>query len=97
MFGSVQQRVSATAGPLFSTSKRFLVENNTGPETLRTTHYRLAQKMGTKLGQQLLTTRFPPTKRVPSNAAQRCCINEVYPDWAIMFIVRRSELLVVVT
>ena len=62
----------AIAGSLFSTSKRLLVENNTVPETLRTTHHRLAQKMGTKLGQQLLTTRFPPTKRVPSNAAQWC-------------------------
>jgi hypothetical protein len=62
----------AIAGSLFSNGKRLLVENNTVPETLRTTHYRLAQKMGTKLGQQLLTTRFPRTKRVPSNAAQRC-------------------------
>jgi hypothetical protein len=62
----------AIAGSLFSTSKRLLVENNTVPETLCTTHYRLAQKMGTKLGQQLLTTRFPSTKRVPSNAAQWC-------------------------
>ena len=62
----------AIAGSLFSTSKRLLVENNTVPETFCTTHYRLAQKMGTKLGQQLLTTRFPSTKRVPSNAAQWC-------------------------
>ena len=85
MFGSVQQRVSATAGPLFSTSKRFLVENNTGPETLRTTHYRLAQKMGTKLGQQLLATRFPPTKRRGFLRTRPSGVNGVFPDWAIMY------------
>ena len=49
---------------LFSTSKRLLVENDTVPEVLRTARFRLAQKMGTKLGQQLLTTRFPPKKRI---------------------------------
>ena len=53
---------------LFSTSKRLLVENDTVPDTLRTARYRLAQKMGTKLGQQLLTTRFPPKKRIPPKA-----------------------------
>ena len=53
---------------LFSTSKRLLVENDKVPETLRTARYRLAQKMGTKLGQQLLTTRFPPKKRIPPKA-----------------------------
>ena len=49
---------------LFSTSKRLLVENDTVPEVLRTARFRLARKMGTKLGQQLLTTRFPPKKRI---------------------------------
>jgi hypothetical protein len=52
-----------------STSKRLLVENDTVPEVLRTARYRMARKMGTKLGQQLLTTRFPPKKRIPPKVA----------------------------
>jgi hypothetical protein len=45
---------------LFSISKRLLIENtNTVPDELRSARFRLARKMGNKIGQKLLTARFP--------------------------------------
>ena len=45
---------------LFSISKRLLIENTDKvPDELRSARFRLARKMGNKIGQKLLTARFP--------------------------------------
>ena len=45
---------------LFSISKRLLIENTDKvPDEIRSTWFRLARKMGNKIGQKLLTARFP--------------------------------------
>ena len=48
------------SGFLFSISKRLLIENKKPvPDELRSARFRLARKMGNKIGQKLLMTRFP--------------------------------------